>query len=223
MVARERESRARGGSEGEPAPWAGQTALDVLASKRRLRISPSEKSSAGASGALPPQWQAQLRSYLLDHAEAHLVSSTVSAQAAAQQMLNHKRSFLVVVDRSPSTPSSDALLPRKVSGIVTERSFLHFASEWAHGYRTLDVTTCETINPVSSNPRAVLGDHEPTGGAISGIMTPIEHVLHVELADPASKLIDIFFTKNVTHVPVVERGALVGIVSIRDVVKAYVS
>ena len=80
-----------------------------------------------------------------------------------------------------------------VVGLINERSFLSFCT----------------------------GPH-PDGAqeAVSTVMTPLSEVLHVNLTDPASHVIDIFFAHNVRHVPVIDhKQHLVGIISVRDLMR----
>ena len=56
-------------------------------------------------------------------------------------------------------------------------------------------------------------------GGVESIMTPIKQVLHVSLLDPATKCIDIFFSKNATHLPVIDREHLSGIISVTDLLR----
>ena len=59
---------------------------------------------------------------------------------------------------------------------------------------------------------------------VSSVMTPWESVLHVSLTDPASKVIDLFFNKNVRHLPVIDnRAHLAGIISVRDLLRPLIN
>ena len=125
------------GSDGRSF-YEGTSAADLLAAKRRRSLLGAE---AEAGGERSEGWRSQLESYLLQHARAHTITTRASVVSAAKQMLQERMAFLTVLDAT--LPSSGKSGGNRVAGIITERSFLHLVSEWEHGERTLDVTTCE--------------------------------------------------------------------------------
>ena len=52
---------------------------------------------------------------------------------------------------------------------------------------------------------------------------PNERLLHASLSDPVSELIEIFFSKNVTHLPVVDNERFLGLISIGDLISPYLA
>jgi len=133
-------------------------------------------------------------------------------------MQRERLTFLVALRQAPNDATKGGAPRHTVAGLLTERSFLHFASEWEHGKRTLDVTTCKEVDAATEEAKTVAH----TEGTVSGVMTPLENVLHVSLADDATKIVDIFFSKNVTHLPVIDRqNILSGIISVRDLLRPH--
>ena len=47
-------------------------------------------------------------------------------------------------------------------------------------------------------------------------MTPLEGVLHVSINASVGDIVDLFFAHNMRHLPVIDRGRLLGIISARD-------
>lgn len=215
--------------------WRGKTAADVLAGKRRKEVY--------AAATAPPTdaatWQAELQTYLRQHARAHTISARASVEAAARQMMAERMTFLTVVDDAPDEAPADASergdsergaaeggaaeggrIANHVIGFVTERSFTHLVSEWHHGVRTLDPTTCMPVDasahqPPPPAPRAP--------GGVAALMTPLHDVQHISLLDPATDAIDLFFSKNVTHLPVIDRHQrLMGIISVADLLSPLI-
>ena len=50
-------------------------------------------------------------------------------------------------------------------------------------------------------------------------MAPLAQVAHVTLTTPVSDVIDLFFDRNVRHVPVINNETLLGIISMRDLLR----
>lgn len=136
-------------------------------------------------------WREQLQMYLLRHAATHTVSANKSVEHAARQALDARLTFLVAVEPGSGEPEDK----QRVVGLVNERSFLSF---------------CAAGVPGSTAPA-----HTP----VSSIMTPLSDVLHVSLSTPAHEVIDLFFSRNVRHVPVIDGGRLQGVLSARDVLR----
>ena len=207
------------GSDGK-SYYAGSSAADLLATKRRQSLLGAAGAAAAETGAeRGAGWRAQLEQYLLEHASRHTCPMIASVEAAARQMQRERLSFLVVLETAGgAAAAAGETKPRanRVAGLVTERSFLHIVSEWAHGKRTLDVTTCEAVGEAEASAAPPRADGV---GGVSAIMTPLDQVLHVSLSDPATKCIDLFFTKNATHLPVIDRGHLSGIISVSDLLR----
>ena len=136
-------------------------------------------------------WQEQLSTYLLQHAARHTISANKPIEMAAHQAIKERLTFLVATEPGGGKGGTD-----KVIGLVNERSFVKFCASGVPGVST------------SSS-------HTPT----ASIMTPLEEVLHVSLTSPASEVLDLFFQKNVRHVPVIDGNTLHGILSARDVLR----
>ena len=108
-------------------------------------------------------------------------------------------------------------------GLVTERSFLHYAARFEPAEQAslpeLDVATCDA-KPRAESPASRLRapDVRQLGG-ITTIMTPLKDILHVSLNDEATKCVDILFSKNATHLPVIDGGHLSGIISLTDLIR----
>jgi len=184
--------------------WKGKAVVDVLRAKRRVDMAAAAEGDA---------WSDQLGGYLRKHAAQHTISARASVQQAAWQMQEHRLAFLVVTEAGPTAATGVHAQNPKVAGVVTERSFMHFTSEWASGTRTIDVTT---EDPVDGHVAI-----EPGVATISQVMTPIDDVLHVSLTAPVADAIDIFFSRNASHLPVIDQGRLSGIISIRDLLRPY--
>ena len=73
-----------------------------------------------------------------------------------------------------------------------------------------------TEDPVASHVAI-----EPGIATIGQVMTPLDDVLHVSLTAPVADAIDIFFSRNASHLPVIDQGRLSGIISIRDLLRPY--
>jgi len=202
-------------SEDGGAGWAGRSVLEVLGEKRRNTISPS-------AGVGPGTWRNQLDDYLQRKAQRHTVPLHGSVKEAAQQMLSERLAFLVVLEPTAEVWLTRRLTQqkRKVAGTLTERTFLHFASELGAGTRTLDVTTCDRLDFDFAFPKTMNAEESTGAPSLSDMMTPLERMLHVSLADDAAHALDLFFSKNVTHLPVTDRNdVLCGILSIRDLLR----
>ncbi len=70
----------------------------------------------------------------------------------------------------------------------------------------------------------VLGE---TGGGLAGltaadIMVKKENLIVAELDDDSDQVMAVMIQKNIRHMPVMEEGEIIGVLSIRDVVKAHV-
>ena len=79
------------------------------------------------------------------------------------------------------------------------------------------------------NERSVLAfasksDPDGAAEAVASIMTPIGNTVHVNATDPASHVIDVFFSHNLRHLPVIDRRShLVGIISVRDLMRPIIN
>ena len=51
---------------------------------------------------------------------------------------------------------------------------------------------------------------------MASIMAPLEGVLHVSINASVGDIVDLFFAHNMRHLPVIDRGRLLGIISARD-------
>ncbi|MEJ2486880.1 MAG: CBS domain-containing protein [Anaerolineales bacterium] len=60
-----------------------------------------------------------------------------------------------------------------------------------------------------------------TSTPVSEIMT--EHVIYVEPSQPIEEIMALMVGKHIRHLPVLEDGKLIGIISIGDVVRALIS
>jgi len=169
--------------------WKGKIAADVLGAKRRRNL---EAASAWESGDDAEVWQEQLSAYLLAHAKVHTVPAHQSVEHAARLMLERKLTFLVIVDGHPGQEG-------RAVGLVHERSFLTFLAQGAPWAAQLGET------------RGLL--------PISDLMTPLDELLKCSVTDPADAVIDIFFANNVRHLPVIDHGRLLGIISARDLLR----
>jgi CBS domain-containing protein len=61
---------------------------------------------------------------------------------------------------------------------------------------------------------------EPSSTAVQEIMTP--DVLYVEAGQPVEECMALMIDKNIRHLPVFENGRLLGLISVRDVLKEVV-
>ncbi|EOD22776.1 hypothetical protein EMIHUDRAFT_195141 [Emiliania huxleyi CCMP1516] len=55
-----------------------------------------------------------------------------------------------------------------------------------------------------------------SGRSVASIMAPLEGVLHVSINASVGDIVDLFFAHNMRHLPVIDRGRLLGIISARD-------
>ena len=127
--------------------------------------------------------------------------------------------YLIVLDGDGAS-LADRARQNRVAGLLTERSVLHYAARVgaAASLPRLSATTCEVT---AQRPHA-MPDVTALGGA-AAIMTPLDELLHVSLTDPAAKCISILFEKNATHLPVIDHEHLSGIISIRDLLRPFLS
>eukprot|EP00325_Prymnesiales_sp_UTEX-LB-985_P023517 CAMPEP_0174737396 /NCGR_PEP_ID=MMETSP1094-20130205/68264_1 /TAXON_ID=156173 /ORGANISM="Chrysochromulina brevifilum, Strain UTEX LB 985" /LENGTH=271 /DNA_ID=CAMNT_0015940621 /DNA_START=150 /DNA_END=965 /DNA_ORIENTATION=- len=136
-------------------------------------------------------WPEQLEAYLLTHARKHTISSMASVKAAAKQMRDERLTFLVI------TEIGHEVIGARVVGLVNERSFLSFCA--AHDS--------------SRAPRTP--DHSP----VATVMTPLSDLVSCSITDTAESVVEKFFNNNMRHIPVIDRGQLVGIISVRDMLR----
>jgi len=179
------------GREAGLAAWKGKLVADALAAKRRKRLEESPMTSVDLSGRKIP-WHEQLAEYLLEHHRRSTITSHQPVEVAARQMLKQSLTFLVVIQPG-ATPSED-----RVVGLVNERSFLSYCAR--------GISEHAPAGPASA----------PLQQTVMSVATPLESVLHVSLTDPVGVVISKFFQYNVRHLPVIERGRLMGIISARD-------
>lgn len=190
--------------------WTNKLVWDVLASKRR------EKIVQGTS----------LELYLRTRANRHTIEGDATIEAACQQMARENLTFLVVLE----TPDGHAdpfrraspLGRNKVIGLVNERNFLVYGA-------TRDVG----LHHVATEPvrRRAHGGGCAGGEAhasllsrrciqVKSITTPLMDVVAISPSSPVSKAVDIFFEKNVRHLPVISPDEhLYGVISLRDVLR----
>jgi len=173
--------------------WQGRSVSDVLAAKRRYRLA-SATTPGGDAPASAAHWQDALAAYLLENASRHTCSVRTTVERAAEQILQERLTFLVVVDHDAGG--------ERVAGLVTERSFLPFCAAFEED--------ADAARPLSS---------ATAGPAVSTLMTPIDQTLHISLTAPALDCVDIFLRHNVRHLPVVDGEKLLGIISMRDVLR----
>jgi CBS domain-containing protein len=60
------------------------------------------------------------------------------------------------------------------------------------------------------------------GLEVSDIMVNSENLMVAELDDLGDQVMAVMIQKGIRHMPIIDTGAIVGIISIRDVVKAHV-
>jgi len=169
--------------------WDGKKAFDVLGAKRKHRLSHTDKKQT-------------LADYLLESANRHEISGSASIAAAAKQMDRENLTFLIVVE-GPVPASTDEVTkrpPASVIGLVNERDFTRYS---LHDEGTAGGDMLRTANSQE----------------VSTIMTPLKDVVHVSLSDSVSKCLDILFSHNVRHLPVIDGAHLSGIISLRDILR----
>ena len=182
--------------------WHGKKAFDVLGAKRQqalrevnLREGEGHSTSARIS----------LAEYLSSHARAHTVDGGASIERAAKQMTKERLTFLVVTGDGDgaalANAASDVMAASPpVIGLVNERDFLRYS-----------VTQSE------APPHATAATTE-----VRSIMTPLSKVVHVSLGESVSRCLDVLFSSNVRHLPVIDGTHLSGIISLRDVLRPII-
>ena len=122
-----------------------------------------------------------------------------------------------VHDRNNVAQSKDAVV-----GIITERGwclrackcvFLSFATHASHTY-----TCTSTSTSTDYLTKVVVKGRQSTNTKISEIMTPSSSLITVSPQHSVLDVMELMVEKNFRHVPVIEGGAMTGMVSIRDVV-----
>lgn len=212
--------------------WHGQRVADVLRTKRR------DKVVEGTT----------LELYLRTRGAAHTIHATESLSRACKQLARERLTFLVVledVDGAHAEDSADAILKRpspyernRVVGLVNERDFVQFAAQHdgvvGDKMETTEVRAplphCRRASALArardgrtacvhgcSCPRAPRSARGPA--QVSALMTPLDQVTCVSLTDHVSAAVDVLFSKNVRHVPVIDQGHLFGVISLRDVLR----
>ncbi|KAJ1624930.1 hypothetical protein T492DRAFT_1147661 [Pavlovales sp. CCMP2436] len=139
-----------------------------------------------------------LELYLRTRAATHTISNTATIEEAARQMARERLTFLCVYERLTS-PKTGLSVPswcekNRVVGLVNERDFVRFAAE--HGG---------------------LAPHAST--LVRTIMTPLDKVECVSITDTVSTCADVFFSRNVRHLPVIDGEHLFGVLSLRDILR----
>ncbi len=93
-----------------------------------------------------------------------------------------------------------------------------------HNIGALLVVTGDKIEGILSERDCVrkveLQGREARGTQVSDIMT--SHVVTVDCGQPLEECMALMIEKNIRHLPVYDEGKLVGIVSVRDVLKEVV-
>lgn len=183
------------GEHKKEVAWKGCAASDILGMKRKSRILEAQSSGGDLYGS-PAEAGAGWHDALSAYLLSHAKRHTISVRASVEDAAKQMREeqLTFLVVRDVAPKSGT---PERVVGLINERSFLSFCK----------------------------GDH-PDGAKepVSSVMTPLESVLHVSLTDPASKVIDLFFNKNVRHLPVIDnRAHLAGIISVRDLLRPLIN
>lgn len=121
---------------------------------------------------------------------------------------------LIVLDDSQASANANAAAIR---GIFTERGK---SNEMRCLFYIPQLLTNDLLTAADYLKKIVLeGRSSPETGVID-IMTPQEMIKTIEPSTSVMEAMDIMVEKQIRHLPVIEDGKLVGMVSIRDVVRA---
>lgn len=114
---------------------------------------------------------------------------------AVEKMTKGNVGSLLVYDPSKVSPDSDKASEDAVCGIVTERDYM---------------------------TRMVIQGRSSLTTPVSEIMTPGKKLITTEPSDTVVDVMEQMVDNNIRHVPVVDKGLMVGMISMRDMVNVMV-